>query len=131
MTSENPTTLSRREREIMDVIYAASQATAAQVLAGLADPPSYSAVRALLRILEEKGHLRHKAVKGKYLYSPIRARGHAGRGALGRVLRTFFDNSPAKVMAALLDTSDLGLTDAELDELTQLIEKTRRRGKKS
>ncbi len=129
MTDESPSTLSRREREIMDVIYAASQATAARVLAGLSDPPSYSAVRALLRILEEKGHLRHKVAKGKYVYSPVRARVHAGRGALGRVLRTFFDNSPAKVVAALLDRSDRNLSDQELNELSQLIEQTKRRRK--
>jgi len=124
-------TLSRRERQIMDVIYGRGKATAAEVLGGLADAPSYSAVRALLRILEEKGHLRHKEVKGKYIYSPTRARGRAGRGALRRVLRTFFDSSPAKAMAALLEASDTQLTDQELAEISALIEQARHRGTKS
>jgi predicted transcriptional regulator len=128
--AEPNVTLSRRERQIMDVIYAAGKATGAEVLAGLADPPSYSAVRALLRILEEKGHLRHKEVKGKYVYSPTRPRGAAGRGALRRVLATFFDSSPGKAMAALLEASDTQLSGEELAEISALIEQARQRGTK-
>lgn len=119
--------LSRRERQIMDVIYAAGEATAAAaVMAALPDPPGYSAVRALLRILEEKGHLRHRSSGGKYVFIPVRPRDRAGKSALRRVLRTFFDNSAAKAVAALMDVSDAELSDQELAELSQLIEKARR-----
>jgi predicted transcriptional regulator len=123
--------LSRRERQIMDVIYARRQATAAQVREGIDDPPGYSAVRALLRILEQKGHLKHVQVKGKYVYMPIRSRGQAARSALRGMLSTFFDNSAAKAVAALLDVSDSKLTREEFDELEELIDKARQRGNKS
>jgi len=121
--------LSRREQQIMDVIYAAGEATAAAVLGGIADPPSYSAVRALLRILEDKGHLKHRTEKGKYIYSPTHPRGRAGRSALRRMLNTFFDNSAAKAVAALLDVSDTKLSPKELEEIAQLIDKARKGGK--
>jgi BlaI family penicillinase repressor len=122
--------LSRRERQIMDVIYALRQATALQVREGIDDPPSYSAVRAMLRILEQKGHLKHQQVKGKYVYMPRRNRGQAARKALRGMLNTFFDNSAAKAVAALLDVSDAKLTHEELSELEELIEKARKRGTK-
>jgi predicted transcriptional regulator len=118
--------LSRRERQIMDVIYAAGEASAAAVLAAMPDPPSYSAVRALLRILEEKGHLRHRSSGGKYVFIPVRPRDRAGKSALRRVLRTFFNNSAAKAVAALMDVADSELTDEELAELTQLVERAKR-----
>jgi predicted transcriptional regulator len=118
--------LSRRERQIMDVIYAAGEATAAAVLAALPDPPGYSAVRALLRILEEKGHLRHRSLGGKYIFIPNRPRDRAGKSALRRVLRTFFDNSASKAVAALMDVADTALSDAELAELAQLVERAKR-----
>lgn len=117
--------LSRRERQIMDVIYAAGEATAAHVLGALPDPPGYSAVRALLRILEEKGHLRHRSIGGKYIFAPTRPRTRAGRSALRRVLRTFFDNSAVKAVAALIDVSDAQLSERELAELSALIERAR------
>lgn len=128
---ESPThaELSRRERQIMDVIYRDGRASAAQVVAGLPNPPGYSAVRALLRILEDKGHLRHDEEGGKYVYWPTRARDHAGRSALQRVLRTFFDNSAEKAVAALLDLSDADLSPAELDRLAQLIDHARKEGR--
>jgi predicted transcriptional regulator len=127
-SSANSASLSRRERQIMDVIYAAKQATAAQVLAGISDPPSYSAVRALLRILENKGHLRHRQERGKYVYSPTRPRGHVAKSALRNLLKTFFENSTTKAVAALLDNVDVELSEAEFDELTQLIQRARKRG---
>jgi predicted transcriptional regulator len=130
MASGSPAGLSRRERQIMDLIYARKQATALEVRQGMADPPSYSAVRALLRILEKKGHLRHEAVSGKYLYIPVRQRSHAGRGALRGILQTFFDNSAARAVAALLDVSDAKLSDAELAEISELLEKAKKRGTK-
>lgn len=114
----------------MDVIYAREQATAAEVRRAMSDPPGYSAVRALLRILEEKGHLRHAAVEGKYVYKPMRRRARVGKGALRGIVRTFFDNSAAKAVAALLDISDAKLSEAELAEISDLIEKSRKRGPK-
>jgi predicted transcriptional regulator len=123
--------LSRRERQIMDVIFRAREATAVDVMRQIPDPPSYSAVRAMLRILEHKGHLKHRAERGKYIYSAARPRGPAARSALQRVVRTFFDNSAAKALAALLDVSDTNLSERELSELSELVEKARKRGGKS
>ena len=135
MKMEDPSrqgnTLSRRERQIMDVIYARGRATAADVRIGIPDAPTYSAVRALLRILEEKGHLRHRSEAGKYVYSPTHPRDRAGRSAMRRVLRTFFDNSAAKAAAALLDVADAQLSDRELSEIGELIQRARRNGGKS
>ena len=121
--------LSRRERQIMDIVYARKQATAAEVRQAMTDAPSYSAVRALLRILEKKGHLRHESAAGKYIFIPVRHRSHAGKGALRGILKTFFDNSTASAVAALLDVSEAKLTDDELAEISQLIEKAKKRGK--
>jgi predicted transcriptional regulator len=118
--------LSRRERQIMDLIYAVGEASAATVMAALPDPPGYSAVRTLLRILEEKGHLRHRSDGGKYIFMPTRPRERAGKSALRRVLKTFFDNSAAKAVAALMDVSDAALSDEELSSLSQLIKRARR-----
>ena len=121
--------LSRRERQIMDVIYQRGRASAAQVLAALPDPPSYSAVRALLRILEEKGHLRHEEQKGKYVYAPVRARASAAKLALRRVLKTFFEGSAADAVAALLEDRDTRLSSQELERLADKIEQARREGR--
>ena len=128
-TGPTPSDLSRRERQIMDVIYRRGRASAADVVADLDDPPSYSAVRALLRILEDKGHLRHESEGGKYVYTPTRPREHAGRSALRRVLQTFFDNSAEKAVAALLDLHDSELSRADLDRLAHLIEQARKEGR--
>jgi len=123
--------LSRRERQIMDVVYRLGRASAADVTGHLPDPPSYSAVRALLRILEDKGHLRHteEAGSGKYVYFPTRPRDHAGKSALQRVVQTFFDNSAEKAVAALLDLADRDLSDQELERLAKLIEQARTEGR--
>src|SRR5215470_4985098 len=102
MESRPEETLSRRERQIMDIVYARGEATAADVLAGLPDPPTKTAVRTLLRILEEKGHLTHRQEGLTYVYRASRPRGRAGRTALRRVLRTFFDGSLEKAVAAHL-----------------------------
>jgi predicted transcriptional regulator len=124
--SSQAANLSRRERQIMDAIYAAGEATVAEVMAALPEPPGYSGVRALMRILEEKGHLRHRSSGGKYTYSAMHPRDRAGKSALRRVLKTFFNNSAAKAVTALMDVSDAQLSDQELTELAQLIEKARR-----
>ena len=121
--------LSRRERQIMDVLYRDRQATAADVLAALPDPPSYSAVRAMLRVLETKGHVRHVADGTRYVYLPTVARERAGRPALAGVLETFFEGSTEKAVAALLELSPAGLSDEELDRLSHLIEQARLEGR--
>ena len=129
MSSKTPDTLSRRERQIMDIVYAEGRATAAQVREALPDPPSYSAVRALLRILEEKGHLTHESEGNRYVYLPTVPRGTARRSALENLLTTFFDGSPRDAMAALLDLGRDELTPEDLDRLSDAIEKARREGR--
>ena len=127
--SRKPTAdLSRRERQIMEIIYARGEASAAQVLEELPDPPSYSAVRALLAILEQKGQLRHRTEQGRYIYAPTRRRSKAGRSALVRVLETFYEGSLEKAVAALL-SSDSKLSAEELQRLSALIEQARQEGR--
>lgn len=121
--------LSRRERQIMDVLYALGSATAAEVLERLPEPPSYSAVRAMLRILEEKGHVTHAQDGPRYIYKPTVERETARRGALEHLISTFFDGSPASAAAALLETADGRIDDDELGRLSQLIEKARSEGR--
>ena len=121
--------LSRRERQIMDVIYSRGRASVAEVLVGLPDPPSYSSVRALLGVLENKGHLKHVRERTRYVYLPTRPRGHAGRSALKRVLRTFYDGSVEKAVAALLNVSDANLSPEELKRLTRLIDQAKSEGR--
>ena len=111
----------------MDVIYARGQATAAEVTAALPDPPSYSAVRALLRILEQKGHLRHQEDGPRYIFLPTVSRDRARRSALRNLVKTFFDGSPAQAAAALLDQADL--SDDDMVRLTDLIDKARKEGR--
>jgi predicted transcriptional regulator len=119
--------LSRRERQIMDVVYTRGEVTVTDVLDGLPDPPSYSAVRAMLRKLEEKGHLTHDVHGPKYVYRPTLPREEAQESALERVLDTFFEGSPGRAVHAILDASAAELTDSELDELAKLIERARER----
>ena len=121
--------LSRRERQIMDVLYRRGQATASEVLDGLPDPPSYSAVRAMRRLLEEKGVVTHEEDGPRYVYRPVVARDKAQRSELRRVLRTFFDNSAEQAVAALLDLEGKDLSKAELDRLAKLIDDARQEGR--
>lgn len=121
--------MSRRERQIMDVVYRLGEATVADVLRELADPPSYSAVRAFLRILEEKGHLRHKELGPRYVYSPRVPREKARRSALRRLLHNFFDDSGESLVAALLDDDAARLSPQELENLAGLIERARKDGR--
>jgi predicted transcriptional regulator len=120
--------LSRRERQILDILYQQGQATAADVQNALPEPPSYSAVRALLRILEEKGHVQHQQDGPRYIYLPTIARENAKRSALRHMLRTFFDDSAEQAISALLDDSSAKLSPAELDRLARLIEDARKSG---
>ncbi len=124
-----PQELSRRERQIMDILYAQGRASAADVREGMEDPPSYSAVRALLRVLEEKGHVRHSQEGARYVYAPKRRRSDAARAALRRVLHTFFEGSTEKAVAALLDISDKAIADDELARLSQLVERAKKEGR--
>ena len=125
MTQES---LSRRERQIMDIVYRHGEATAAQILADMSDPPSYSAIRALLRILVDKKHLQHREDGPRYVYSPTVPRQTARARALAQVVNTFFDGSALKAASALLGSSQRKLTKAELDELGTLIDAARKRG---
>ncbi|NOX56071.1 MAG: BlaI/MecI/CopY family transcriptional regulator [Planctomycetes bacterium] len=129
MRKKPPFDLGRRERQIMDVVYRLGQATVADVLAELPDPPSYSSVRAMLGLLERKGYLRHKRLKLQYVYFPTISREKARKSALDHLLRTFFDGSPAQAVAALLDSSAGRLSKAELDEIAELIEQARKEGR--
>jgi len=113
----------------MDVLHARAAATAAEVLAALPDPPGYSAVRALLRILEEKGHVRHRAEGARYVYLPCVSRQTASRSALKRVVATFFQGSVAQAMSALLENADTELSEAELAKLQQLIKQAKKEGR--
>ena len=129
MSRHNATHLSRRERQIMDAVYARSQATVAQILADIEDPPSYSAVRALVGILEHKGHLKHRRDGIRYVYRPIRPRNAAGRSALRRVVDTFYSGNVGLTIAALLDVADTRLSQKELDRLKAMVEKARQEGR--
>ena len=122
------TDLSRRERQIMHVIYQLGSATSAEVRERLPDPPSPPAVRTLLRILEAKGHLRHEADGHRHVYLPVTPRESAQRSALRDLLRTFFGGNTRAAVAALLDASDRRLTDDEVRELERMIQQARGRG---
>ena len=118
--------LSRRERQIMDILYELGSGTAADVRERMPDPPSYSAVRAMLRILEEKSHLRHEQDGPRYVYLPTVPRETARQTALRRLVRTFFDGSTTSAMAALLDLGVEDLDDEALARLARRIEEARR-----
>lgn len=121
--------LSRRERQIMDILYARGGASVADVLEKLPDPPSYSAVRAMLRVLEDKGHLKHRQDGPRYVYEPTQSRARARRSAMQRLVQTFFDGSTEQTVAALLDLKGDQLDDSELRRLSDLIEKARKEGR--
>ncbi len=129
MAEKKLTQLSRRERQIMDVVYRLEAATASEVLENLPDPPGYSAVRAMLRILEEKGQLAHHQDGPRYVYTPVVPRSAARQSALRQVVRTFFDGSAADAVAALLGMSETALSREEARELARLIDKAKREGK--
>jgi BlaI family penicillinase repressor len=121
--------LSRRERQIMDILYQRGKSSASEVREAMANAPSYSAVRAMLRILEEKGHIAHRAEGLKYVYLPTIARDKAKRSAVKHLVDTFFKDAPDQVVAALLDVSSTRLTRADLDRMAEMIEAARKEGK--
>ena len=118
--------LGRRERQIMDIVHRRGRASVGEVLEDLEDPPSYSAVRGMLRLLEEKGYVRHRWEGPRYVYLPTGDPDHVRRSAVRHLLHTFFSNSVTSAVAAMLDVSDPGLTDEELKRLRKLIDDARR-----
>ena len=120
--------LSRRERQIIDILYRRGRATAAEVMEDLPGDSSYSTVRTQLRVLEEKGHIRHEQDGPRYVYLPTVGRDRAKKTALRHVLQTFFNGSAEQALSALLDESDSRLSDRELDRLAELIDRARRTG---
>jgi predicted transcriptional regulator len=123
-----PPDLSRRERQILDVLYRSGRATAAEVQEALPDAPSYSAVRTLLRILEDKGHVRHEQDGARYVYTPTIERNRAKRSALRHLLNTFFDGSATQAIATLLDEDSRRLSKDDRDRLKALIDRARKEG---
>ena len=124
-----PEALSRRERQIMDILFQQGKASAAEVREAMPDAPGYSAVRAMLRILEEKGHVHHQAEGLKYVYVPSVAREKARRSAVKHLMETFFNGSAENLVAALLDGSSMRLSAEELERMAQMIERARKEGK--
>jgi predicted transcriptional regulator len=123
------TDLSRRERQIMDFLYERGRASVGDVMEGIADPPSYSAVRAMLRTLEEKGHVTHIEDGRAYIYEPRVQKEAAREGALSHLLKTFFDGSAEKAVAALLDMKASQLSRAELDRVAALVNQAKVEGR--
>ena len=120
--------LGSRERQIMDIIYRRGRATAAEVQADLPDPPTNSAVRGMLRLLEEKGHLHHESDGPRYIYLPTADPSRVSRSAMRHLVRTFFDNSASSAVAAMLGMYESRLKDSDLDRLESLIEQARSKG---
>jgi predicted transcriptional regulator len=121
--------LSRRERQILEILYQLGKAAASEVREAMEDAPSYSAVRTLLGVLEEKGHIKHRAEGLRYVYTPVVGREKAKRTAVKHLLDTYFNGSPEQIVAALLDVSSTKLTREELDRMTEMIETAKREGK--
>ena len=121
--------LSRRERQVMDVLYKEGRATAATVMEQMPDPPGYSAVRTLLATLESKGYVRHERDGAKHVFIPNVARGNAARTAISHLIQTFFKGSRGRAAAALLNVDPSQFSKEELDELDDLIKKARKGGR--
>lgn len=124
-----PAGLSRRERQIMDILYQRGKSSASEVKEAMPNAPSYSAVRAMLRVLEEKGHIGHQAEGLRYVYVPTVPREKAKRSAMKHLLNTFFNDSPEQIVAALLDVGSTRLTHEELDRMAAMIEKAKKEGR--
>ena len=128
MPKPEPASLSRRERQVMDILYRRGRASASEIQEAMPDAPSYSAVRTTLRILEDKGHARHREDGPRYVYMPKVAREKATRSALRHLVETFFDGSAEKAVVTLLDSSASSLSEEELKRIEQMIEKARKAG---
>ena len=129
MRKDGHRNLSRRERQIMDILYSRGRATASEILEALPDPPTYSAVRAKLRVLEEKGHVRHEEKSLRYVYLPVVARDAARKSAMRHLLSTFFEGSVEHAVAAMLDLSAANLSTEDLDRIAGLIQQAKQGGK--
>jgi BlaI family transcriptional regulator, penicillinase repressor len=129
MNNREPSPLSRREREIMDIVYRLTRATVADVIDQMSDPPSNSAVRTLLTILEEKGQLKHAQDGARYVYVPTVPREKARKSALTSLVHTFFEGSTRQAIAALIEMPETKLSPGELDTLASLIDKARKEGR--
>ena len=127
--SANLPTLSRRERQIMDLLFRQTGLTALQIQEGLSDPPSYSAVRALLRVLEDKGHVRHEEQGPRYIYMPVLNRRKASTSAVRHLVETFFRGSVSDTVAALLDSSGRKLNEEEFARIEAIIDNARKEGR--
>jgi predicted transcriptional regulator len=127
--AEPPLAFSRREKQVLDALYDCTPATVSDVLERLPDPPGYSAVRAMLARLEDKGYVRHEESGTRYLYYPVHARDHARASLLKRVLDTYFDGSPTKLFAAVLDRNAMKISDADLAELARLVSEARKQAR--
>ena len=123
--------LSARERQIMDTLHRLGEASVAEVQDSLPDAPGYSAVRTLLRILEDKGHVQHRQDGRRYIYKPKVEADQAGRSALRSLLRTFYGDSPSRAVAALLDLQGRSISERELAELSELVAQARQKGRQS
>jgi predicted transcriptional regulator len=121
--------LSRRERQIMDILYQRGKSSASEVREAMPDAPSYSAVRAMLRVLKEKGHVKHRSEGLRYVYLPMVTHDKARRSAVKHLVDTFFSDAPEDVVAALLDVSSSRVTREELDRMSEMIERAKREGK--
>jgi BlaI family penicillinase repressor len=128
-TASGNDAFSRREREIMDALYKLGRASAAQILEQIPEPPTYTAIRTLLTILEKKGHVRHLSDGTRYIYEPLVAREQMGRRAIDSLLKTFFDDSVELAVSALLTRRESEISRDELERLSQLIEKAKREGR--
>lgn len=129
MVKKQQDPLSRREREMMNIIFTREKATAGEVMDAMAEPPSYSAVRATLRVLEQKGHLRHEHDGARYVYKPTTNREKVRLSALDQLLTTFFEGSAANVVATLIERQKGKLSEEELDRLSELIDRAREEGR--
>jgi len=125
-----PAALSRREREIMDIVHRLGRASVTDVMTALSGRPAYSTVRAQLRVLEDKGHVRHEEEQLRYVYLPAESPQKLRRSAVKHLVETFFEGSPEKVVEALVGRDGDRLSDEELDRIAQLIERARREGKR-
>ena len=130
MAKNTDRNLSRRERQIMDILYRRGKASAQEILEAMPDPPTYSAVRAKLRVLEEKGHVRHQEESLRYVYLPVVARESARKSALRHMVTTFFSGSVQDTVAALLDLSAAKLSSADLDRISEMIEQAKKEGER-
>ena len=127
--SKRSNVLGHRERQIVDIIFRLGEASVGDVLEQLPDPPAYDSVRTMIRLLERKGLLRHRRKGMKYIYRPTQSRESASRSALSHLMRTFFEGSPARTVAAIFELSSADLTDKERQHLEELIDRARKEGR--